>query len=266
MSKFSRYVRFFLALLFSAALIYGDLTQPAFSQLRERISLVLVPLRAASELPAKTVFIIRNYFTSRQTLINEKAALLEKIQQENVRLKSMDFYIKQNEELRNLLNLRARLDGEWRTAELSRNFSQPLSKHIHLNKGVVNDILPGMTAVDDAGIIGQIIRVDADASIVNLITSSNQWMTARVQRNHVLLILRGDGDDGLIIEYAPNSTDVRIGDILLADGGVYPPGYPVATINAVTPDVVYMNATAVPLSRFWDNTAVLIYAGRPRDK
>ena len=267
MSGFSHYVRFFAALFFSALLIYGDLHLQLFADLRGQMSLVLSPFRVAAEFPKKAYNAVYGHVRAREGLLEEKRGLEATIQENAVRLQSFDFFARQNDELRAKLNLKKRLavGGDvWAAAGLERNFSQPQAARLFLDKGATDGILPGMTVVDENGVMGQVIRVDANTGVANLITGADQWLAARVERNNLLLILRGDGEGGLRVEYLPNSADVAEGDSLVAASDAYPPGYPVGVVEAVNNETPYKSAQVRPYSSFWDNNIALVYKGRPQ--
>lgn len=263
MGDSSHIFRFFISLIFSALLIYGDLSLSLFADLRGGMSLVLTPFRAAAELPAKSYTAARDYIRNREALLREKAELEATIRENDVRLNSLDFFVRQNIRLREMLNLRARAAGagsDYAAAGLLRDFSHPLSERVLLDKGLGDEIFPCMAVVDGGGVLGQVVRADLQTSVVNLITDRGQWLTARARRNNLLVLLRGDGG-GLLIEYVPNSADLQVGDELVAAGGVYPSGYPVAVVSRAERGEVYMDAAAAPLSTFSDNDVVLVYLG-----
>jgi rod shape-determining protein MreC len=61
----------------------------------------------------------------------------------------------------------------------------------------------------------------------------------QVNRTGARSIALGTGRSGLLsLPYMPQNTDIIVGDLLVSSGlgGVYPPGYPVAKVTAVTRD------------------------------
>lgn len=251
----SHYVRFGVALLFSAALIYGDLYLAAFDGVRGGLSWVLVPFRAAATLPADGYVGMRDYMRGREALLAEKEDLEERLRESEVRLKDRYHYLRENAELRRLLDLQERLEGGWLAAEVVRGGP----RGVFLNKGIADGVVPGMAVVDDAGVLGQVIRADVNTCVVGLLTDAGQWMATRSGRSNVLVILRGDGEGRMAIEYVANDADLREGDRLYADGGLFPPGYPVAVVESLQPGVVYMEGAAKPLTDFSKGGFALLY-------
>ncbi len=249
------------ALALSCGLIVLDLHFGAFAGARAQMSVLLAPFRFAAELPGRTADGMRDYFARRQTLIDERDELRLLLARENVRLRSLDFFARQNDELRARLKLQKR-GGSWLAADVIPSAAHPHSGRIHLNKGVDDGIMAGMAVVNDGGIIGQIVRADAGASVVRLLSDENQGIAARLRRTGLLLVLRGTGDGEMIAEHISRTADVRVGDALVADGGLFPPGHPIGVIQSKVAGVPHDRAQVVPAADFWSDRVVLVYLGR----
>lgn len=249
------------ALVLSCALIALDLHVGAFAGLRAQMSVLIAPFRFAAELPGRAATGARDYFARRQTLIDERDELQLLLTKERVRLRSLDFFVRQNDELRAKLKLQKR-GGKWLAADVIPGVAHPHSGRIRLNKGLDDGIAAGMAVVNNGGIIGQIIRVDADASVVRLLSDENQGIAARLQRTGALIILRGAGDGGIIAEHISRTADVQIGDVLVADGGLFPPGHPIGAVKSKIRGVPHDWAEITPAADFWSDRVVLVYLGR----
>lgn len=261
MSERGGFLRFIAAVLFSASLIVADLQFHAFDPLRGNMSLALVPFRYVGGLPAQTFTSIRDYFRGRTGLLEEKRKLEEQLLQQSVKIGSLDFFVDQNDELRTLLALKQRVPGEWIAADVRQETSQLQQDRIYLNRGVDDGVLPGMTVVDEQGVVGQVVRADGDNCAVNLLVNSRQWIAARVRRTGQLAIVRGTGGN-MEIYAMPGDSDLEVGDELIADGGVFPDGYPVGAVLDVSRGVRYLSASVAPASDFYDHRTLLIYVAQ----
>ncbi len=259
MGGISHYVRFFAAALFSVGLLIGDLYFSAFTELRSNMSLALVPFRAAATFPWNAYNTTADYLQSREKLLAEKGQLEQQIIENTINLKSFDFYLQQNEQLRENLNLAKRQSGKWLVAEFGRHVSYASTPRVSLNKGVEDGVLLGMAVVDKDGVIGQVVRADINTCIVSLLSEQGQWISTRNRRNNLLVILRGNGAGRLNIEYVTNDADLKVGDELLASGGVYPPGYPVAVVEEISTGPVYQQGLARAVSNFSNSSLALLY-------
>ena len=88
----------------------------------------------------------------------------------------------------------------------------------------------------DTGLVGQVISVNYAFSRVLLLTDNLSAVPVINTRNQVRAIAAGDnGNDELLINNVPRSTDFKVGDTLVTSGlgGVFPEGYPVATVTSV---------------------------------
>lgn len=251
-------LRFLAAAVFSASLIFADLGLNLFGPLRGGMSLLLSPFRFAGALPSRTTEAVRDYFRGRTLLLEEKKSLEKQLLEQSVRISSLDFFVAQNRELRALLELKERLPGEWIAADVRQETSQLQQDRIYLNRGVNDGVLPGMTVVDERGVVGQVVRTAGDNSAVNLLVNSRQWISARVRRTGQLAIVRGGGGT-MEIYGMPGDSDLRPGDVLIADGGVFPDGYPVGEVAEVSRGVRYLSASVSPAADFYGRRTMLIY-------
>ena len=256
-------LRFVAAVAAAAALLYADLGQRAFGNLRGEMAAVLAPFRAAADFPELAVGTVADYLGDRRKLLAERDGLEGEIREMQTRARSLDFFADQNDAFRAALNLRRRLKGEWIAAEVVSDGRRPFAGKISLSRGRDGGVLPGMIAVSQEGVVGQVARVEADASVVNLITSGDQWIACRVKRTGELAIVRGAGDGReLAIEFMRKDADLRVGDELAADGEAFPPGYPVARVVSVDrpAGALYLQSRASPTARLAAARVLLIYA------
>ena len=93
--------------------------------------------------------------------------------------------------------------------------------------------------IDANGIFGQVTRVGPYSAEIILISDPEHAIPVQVNRTGARSIALGTGRSGLLsLPYLPQNTDVIVGDLLVSSGlgGVYPPGYPVGKVTAVTRD------------------------------
>ena len=257
-------MRFVAAAGFSVILIIADLYGQTLDSLRGDLSRALYPFRYTAELPKRAYVSARDYFLFRENLLAEKQALEEKLLRQTVKLNSLDFFVARNHELRTLMRLVPRLDGRWIAADVHPEIARIRQNQIYLNRGADDGALPGMTVVDEKGVVGQIVRVGASSSEVNLLSNTQQWIAVRVERTGQLAVVRGANDE-LEIDSMPSNADLRPGDVLRAEGGVFPGGYPVGTVREVSHGVRYVSARVQPTSGFYQRQILLIYSAAAQE-
>lgn len=254
-------MRFVLAVLCASGILIADLRFSAFDDARSVMSTAVAPFRYAGEAPARTAAAVADYFRSRNRLLDEKRSLEEELLRQKVQMRSLDFFLDQNRSLRQLLNLRDRVPGNWMAADMRHEISRLQAGRLGINRGLNDGAAPGMAVVDENGVVGQIVRAEGGSSEVNLIVNPDYWLAARVRRTGQLAILRGIGG-AMEIYSMPGNSDLRAGDELVADGGVYPPGYPAGTVGEVSRGVRYLSARVSPASDLYSRRTLLIYKSR----
>lgn len=127
--------------------------------------------------------------------------------------------------------------------ERARVTSGPIANFddtIEIDKGSSNGIQRGMPVVAGAGLIGQVVRVSADRSVVRLVTDPTFSVGVRVQGAPGLGIVSGTGSETML---RGSSFDIRTplnqGDLLVTSGASrssFPPDIPVGRVETVKAD------------------------------
>ena len=93
--------------------------------------------------------------------------------------------------------------------------------------------------MDEAGVLGQVTRVQPFSSEVTLLSDRAQTIPVMVARTGARSVAYGDASnlrpDGMELRFMPNDADVQEGDELVTSGvdGVYMAGLPVARVVRV---------------------------------
>ena len=117
--------------------------------------------------------------------------------------------------------------------------SNPYSHQVVINKGTLDQVVEGVAVIDEMGIVGQVTQVGSTTSRVLLMTDTMHATPVRILRNNVRTVVEGIGKINQVkLSHVPHSMDIRIGDILYSSGlgGVFPEGYPVATVTSIKRD------------------------------
>lgn len=152
------------------------------------------------------------------------------------RLQKFSELAAENARLRGLIDSTVVVDGRVLIGEIVGVDPDPLRHIVMVNKGEPDGVVIGQTVLDARGIMGQVVEVGPQMSRVMLIADREHALPVRVARNGVRAILAGSGDlDRLVLQYVPESADVKVGDLLLSSGlGLrFPAGYPVGAVARV---------------------------------
>ena len=174
---------------------------------------------------------------------------------------------RQNEQLRQLLDLRATVPVHATAAQIVAQARDPFSRKLLLDRGGAAGVEPGSPVIDAHGLLGQVTMLSPLGAQVTLITDRDSAVPVEVARNQARGVLVGDAGStvgGLQLLWQANDGDLRPGDVLVTSGldGVYPAGLAVARITKVTrePDSAFARVLCTPLARVDAGRYVLVLA------
>ncbi len=169
--------------------------------------------------------------------------------------------------MRQLLGSRSTLDEEVQIAEIvSVNLGMG-SMNMVINKGQSDGVLLGDVVVDDAGVVGQVVRAGTQTSLVLLITDKDHAIPIQVRRNGLRAVAGGTGSlEYLLLENLPLSIDLQVGDIVETSGlaGRFPYGYAVGRIIDIKKEQTEMFASVrvVPTAKLSQSRYLLVLNDR----
>ncbi len=240
-----------------------DHRQRHLEGIRSAISATIFPIRYMINLPFDVLEWADEVLTFRDTLITENRALKEKQQLLEVKLQKLAFFEQENRRLRSMLQSAKRDWEKVLIAELMAVDFDPFKRLVQLNKGSMDGVINGHPILDANGVVGQVIHLDPLSSTAMLITDPNHATPVHVNRNGMRAIAMGTGEaNRLELPHIPNSTDIRVGDLLVTSGlGLrFPTGYPVARVSAITliPSEAYAKVYAEPTAHLERTQEVLL--------
>ncbi len=171
----------------------------------------------------------------------------------------------ENQRLRKLLNLNARMTTSAQAAQVMYDAADPYTRKVIINRGSLHKIIPGSPVLDESGVVGQVTQVYPLESEVTLITDRNHAIPVLNVRTGARGVAYGDASthaDALELRYMAANADVAVGDLLTTSGidGIYPPGLPVAKVKKVERqvDTVFARIYCVPLALVSGTAHVLV--------
>jgi len=259
-SPLARFV-FFSAL--SLTLIATDSKLQYLKVLRQQLEAYIHPLQLMVNAPAAIYQDVDQYLSMHDELLNENAALKNKLIKESADLQSLNLLKVENDHLRRILNMSKTLDQQSILGEILHASSDQYNKKVVLNRGQSQNVEIGAAVVDANGVIGQVTHLYSQTSVVTLITDKTMEVPVMVARNGLRAILFGKGQNNqLEIAFLPTNVDIKIGDELVTSGidGVYPPGMMVAKVDAIsaTTGAAFSNILCKPIGGVDYHRQVLI--------
>ncbi|MDO9316296.1 MAG: rod shape-determining protein MreC [Burkholderiaceae bacterium] len=208
------------------------LTQP----LRALLATALHPVQRTLLAPVDWWGQLADYAGGLQHAIAAESAARRDLAAQAVQVARANQLQTENVRLRALLDLRAGLSVRAHAAEVLYESTDPYSRKVVIDRGLVQGIVAGSPVVSDAGVIGQVTRAYPLSSEVTLLTDKDAAVPVLNTRTMARSAAFGAATgDALELRFMAGNADVQVGDLLQTSGvdGVYPPGLPVAKVVSV---------------------------------
>jgi rod shape-determining protein MreC len=250
-----------LALLLMVADARFQMMQP----LRATIATAMYPLQWLALQPLHLSQILRA--RSDAWMANEDAmrVLGEQLFAERQRSQQSGQLSLENQRLRSLLDLRARIAPDALAAQVLYDAADPYTRKVVLDKGQNQGVQLASPVLDERGVLGQVTRVFPLSSEVTLITDRDHAIPVVNVRTGARGVAYGDTvshADAMELRFMAANADVAVGDVLTTSGvdGVYPAGLPVARIDKVErrTEAVFARIECVPLALVSGASHVLV--------
>ena len=192
---------------------------------------------------------------------SENAALRQELQALQVRLQQERAEAQRTDNLRQLLELRARAELDTVASEVIAGAASPDFRTITIDKGSGESLANDMAVISAGGVVGRVILPSRRASKVQLLIDRNAAAGALIERTRVQGIVLGVGDGTLKMQYVPASSEVKTGDLVVTSGidGIYPKGFVIGTVeHAERGGGTYYEITVRPAVDFTRLEEVLI--------
>ncbi|WP_275425066.1 rod shape-determining protein MreC [Thiomicrospira aerophila] len=256
-------VHFLAVFILSLLLMVFDYYGQYSGQVKSLLATALEPVERVANLP----FQVHSWYLSSSTDQAELRNELLQLRSENLllrnRLAHLDTTEHELERLQRLLGTTGRMANyDLQIASVIQFSITPITEYKTLNKGLINGVRLQQPVVDAEGVVGQISEVTPFKSRVLLISDPNHQISVRNIRTGARGILTGMGNGMTQLHFMPTNSSVRVDDLLVTSGldGLFPSGYPVATIESVEqfPGESYLTIKARPLANLQHSYEVLI--------
>lgn len=256
-------LRLIVLALASAGLMVADHRQHHLAMVRDWASAAVYPFQWAVQAPVQAWDAMRESFATRARIEADNVRLASDNLVLRLRLMRFEALEQENQRLRAMRESSTRVVQRTLVAEIVRVDLDTFRQRVLVNKGTRDGVFRGQAALDANGIFGQVTRAGPLSAEIILITDSEHAIPVQVNRTGARTVAYGMGRSGLLsLPYLPQNSDVVAGDLLVSSGlgGVYPPGYPVATVSEVerNPAQPLLAVEAVPLAALDRDPEVLL--------
>ena len=248
----------------SLLLMVADLRFQVAQPIRSTLATVLYPLQWAVLRPFVWLQDSGRYFESLQNSQADAASAQYRLGLQSQRAQQVEQLTLENTRLRQLLELRARVNTPALAAQVLYDAADPFTKKIIIDQGALAAVVPGSPVIDEVGVLGQVTRVYPLVSEVTLVTDRNQSIPVLNARTGVRALAFGDASVGgeLELRFLDANVDMQAGDVLTTSGidGVYPPGLQVARVKGVArqSDSTFAHIRCEPLAQVSGALHVLV--------
>jgi rod shape-determining protein MreC len=223
-----------LALFFMVADSRFQVAQPV----RAAVSTALFPMQWIALRPVQMVQGGGTYFVALQEAQNAQAEAVKKLTLQTQRATQVEQLTLENNRLRKLLDLREQTKTPAQAAQVLYDAPDPYTRRIVVDKGLLQGVQAGSPVIDEAGVLGQVTRVNPMSSEVTLVIDRDHAIPVLNTRTGARSVAYGDPAihvGGLELRFMAGNADVQQGDLLATSGvdGVYPAGLPVARVSHV---------------------------------
>ena len=237
----------------------------AFQSVRTSLSVTVYPVQLMISTPVKWVQYLFESVRSYITLLEENRKLQEEALVLKTRLLTFAALEQENIRLRGLLDSSFKVGEQVLIAELLAIKLVPYEHVVEVNKGTRFGVHPGQAAFDANGVVGQVLRANPLSAEVMLITDPSHAIPVQVNRNGLRTIALGTGHlDRLALPYLSSNADIQVGDLLITSGmgGVFPHGYPVATVTSIaSQESPFAKISAIPVAQLDRSRELLLALG-----
>ncbi len=260
--------RIIVVTILSVILMTVDHRERHLESVRGILMVLVYPVHWLVDAPFRLAGWAGENLAMRSVLLAENETLRGRVRDEAARLQRLDALLAENARLRELLQSAETYRYTVEVATLLAVDFDPFRHQLMLNRGERDGVIRGQALIDAHGVMGQTTRVGPLTSQAVLITDPSHALPVEVNRNGLRTIVRGTGEiDRLELPYLPNNADIVVGDLLVTSGlgGVFPPGYPVATVTRVQrrPGERFVEVDAAPTAELNRSREVLLV--RPED-
>lgn len=216
-----------------------DLKEQHLTRLRSALSVVILPIQYAVDIPHAAVGAFAGYFSTRATLVKEKEVLHDQnlsLQRQIQRLSALEA---ENTRLKILLKTNARPGDKVAVAEVMQVDMDAFTQTVVINRGTLDDVYEGQPVVDAQGVVGQVVSVGPMSSVVLLITDKRHAVPVQSERSGARAVAMGAGESGkLQLIHVTITSDFKLGDKVISSGlgQRFPKGYPVGEVVSIQND------------------------------
>ncbi|MEO0294333.1 MAG: rod shape-determining protein MreC [candidate division WOR-3 bacterium] len=141
---------------------------------------------------------------------------------------------KENEKLKEILEFKNTYPKKVIPAEIENKSPWEINLSFSIEKGSLSGIEVGAPVIGLKGVIGKVLKVGENSSIIQTLKSYNSAVSVKTTRKEIRGILKWNRK--FFVEGIPKFADVKKGDTLVTsgEGSVFPKGLPIGVVSYIS--------------------------------
>lgn len=216
-------------------LVMGRMNHPMTDVIRVSIVDTMMPVIEVVSRPIHSVIQLGKSANEIFYIRHENAALRKENTQLRKQLMAAQQANLENIHLRELLDFVGAQETSYITARVVADTRSPYLHSVSIDSGSKNGVKKGQAVVNAVGLVGRIIEVGERSARILLVTDLNSRIPIMTSTSRYRGILGGGNADDPELHYIPTDNSAVLGEVVITsgDGGYFPPGLPIGTIQTI---------------------------------
>ena len=224
---------------------------------------VYQPSRLAAQAPVALLDQLGKRWSARSELADQADVLAAENRQLRAQLQTLGHFQAENRRLRMMMDSLLTVTDPVLIAEIRDDAIDGYRESITINKGSRDGVFLHQAVIDPYGLVGQVVEVYSSEARVMLLTDARSRLPVYVARTQQRALVSGTARRGeMTLDSLRVGSDIEVGDVLISSGlgGVFPRGYPVATVTAVerSPESAFLQVSLQPAAHLSSMLEVLL--------
>ncbi|MDO4777460.1 MAG: rod shape-determining protein MreC [Cardiobacteriaceae bacterium] len=224
---------------------------------------VYQPVRITVQFPLAQSSALMARWQERRKAADQALQLATENRELRAQLQTLGHFQAENRRLRMLMDSLLNVTDPVLIAEIRNDAIDGYRESITINKGARDGVFLHQAVIDPYGLVGQVVEVHNSESRVMLVTDARSRLPVYVARTQQRALVSGTARRGeMTLDNLRAGSDIRAGDLLISSGlgGVFPRGYPVATVAGVerSPESSFLQVTLTPAAHLSSMLEVLL--------
>ncbi|NOG46394.1 MAG: rod shape-determining protein MreC [Calditrichaeota bacterium] len=192
------------------------------------------------------------------------------LRKENTRLAYENYHLQdallENMRLRKLLQFKYEVNYELIPAKVIGYSPHDIVTGRILSSEEIANTAKNSAVMTADGLVGKIVKVSGDYAICQILLDPNSRVSAKVQRNRQLGMIKSDGANGYILDHVPNTITIIEGDVIFTSGlsQIYPANIKIGVVNKIEHDekALFQKIFVTPAVNYSRLEEVFIYKNK----